>query len=86
MNARIRELAKQAGFSTELAEAMATRHNTTSGLEKFAELIIQECARIARATPCPYDDEEIKQVFGHTWDIAALAAGRSIKDYFGVRR
>lgn len=54
--------------------------------KKFAELIIQECARIARATPCPYDDEEIKQVFGHTWDIAALAAGRSIKDYFGVRR
>ena len=27
-------------------------------------------------------DEEIKQVFGHTWDIAALAAGRSIKNYF----
>ena len=86
MNERIKQLAKQAGFSTELSEAMATRHNTTSGLEKFAELIIQECARIARATPCPYDDEEIKQVFGHTWDIAALAAGRSIKDYFGVRR
>ena len=86
MNQRLKLLAEQAGFSTELSEAMATRHNTTSGLEKFAELIIQECARIARATPCPYDDEEIKQVFGHTWDIAALAAGRSIKDYFGVRR
>jgi hypothetical protein len=86
MNQRLKLLAEQAGFSTELSEAMATRHNTTSGLEKFAELIIQECARIARATPCPYNDEEIKQVFGHTWDIAALAAGRSIKDYFGVRR
>ena len=82
MNQRLKLLAEQAGFSTELSEAMATRHNTTSGLEKFAELIIQECARIARATPCPYNDEEIKQVFGHTWDIAALAAGRSIKNYF----
>jgi hypothetical protein len=86
MNQRLKLLAEQAGFSTELSEAMATRHNTTSGLEKFAELIIQECARIARATPCPYDDEEIKQVFGHTWDIAALAAGRSIKEYFGVTK
>jgi hypothetical protein len=55
-----------------------------AALEEFAELIILECARIARATPCPYDDEEIKQVFGHTWDIAALAAGRNINDYFGV--
>ena len=53
-----------------------------AGIERFAQVIIQECARIARATPCPYDDEEIKQVFGHTWDIAALAAGRSIKNYF----
>ena len=51
--------------------------------QEAAELIVQECARIARATPCPYNDEETKQVLGHTWDIAALAAGRSIKDYFG---
>ncbi len=43
MNERIKQLAKQAGFSTELSEAMATRHNTTSGLEKFAELIVREC-------------------------------------------
>ena len=54
-------------------------------LLKFAQLIIQECARTARATPCPYNDEEIKRVFGHTWDIAALAAGRNINDYFGVK-
>jgi hypothetical protein len=43
MNKRIKELAEQAGFSTELSEAMTTRHNTASGLEKFAELIVREC-------------------------------------------
>ena len=42
MNERIRELAKKAGFSTELSEAMATRHNTTSAFEKFAELIVRD--------------------------------------------
>ena len=76
MNERIRQLAEQCRMS-ELVDSWE--------YEEFAELIIAECARIARATPCPYEDEEIKQVFGHTWDIAALAAGRSIKDYFGVR-
>ena len=46
MNKRIKQLAKQSGFSTELSEAMTTRHNTASGLEKFAELIVRECAEI----------------------------------------
>jgi len=46
MNNRIRELAKKAGFSTELSEAVATRHNTTSAFEKFAELIVLECAKL----------------------------------------
>ena len=86
MNQRLKLLAEQAGFSTELSEAMATRHNTTSGLEKFAELIIQECARIARATPCPYNNEETKQVLGHTWDMACVEAGRAIKQQFGSQQ
>ena len=85
MNERIKALAIEADFA--LYEDGNFRSDPgqwiNQEISQFAELIIQECARIARATPCPYDDEEIKQVFGHTWDIAALAAGRSIKDYFG---
>ena len=52
--------------------------------EKFAELIVRECARIARATPCPYEEDEVRQRLGHTWDMASLEAGREIVKHFGV--
>ena len=55
-------------------------------LEKFAELIVEECARIARATPCPYEEEEVKQRLGHTWDMASLEAGRCISKHFGLEK
>lgn len=54
--------------------------------KKFAELLIKECARIARATPCPYEEEEVKQRLGHTWDMASLEAGRSISKHFGLEK
>ena len=47
MNERIQELAEQAGISY-----LSSVHPDMWG--KFAELIVKECARIARATPCPY--------------------------------
>jgi len=53
-------------------------------LELFAELIVKECARIARATPCPYEEDEVIQRLGHTWDMASLEAGRGISKHFGV--
>jgi hypothetical protein len=52
--------------------------------KKFAELIVQECARIARATPFPDTDVEVRKTFGHTWDMAASEAGREIVNHFGV--
>ena len=52
--------------------------------EKFAELIVRECARIARATPCPYEEDEVRQRLGHTWDMASLEAGHEIVKHFGV--
>jgi hypothetical protein len=54
--------------------------------EKFAELLIQECAKIARATPCPYDDTTpMLPQLGHTWDMACLESGRQIIQHFGVK-
>jgi hypothetical protein len=50
----------------------------------FAELIIQECARVAIATPCPITDEVSKQSQGHTWDAACIEAATSIRKHFGV--
>lgn len=52
--------------------------------QKFAELIVKECARIARATPCPYEEDEVRQRLGHTWDMASLEAGHEIVKHFGV--
>ena len=54
--------------------------------EKFAELIVQECARVARATPCPYEEDEVRQRLGHTWDMASVEAGREIVKHFGVEK
>ena len=76
MNGRIRELAEQAE-TKEVGYYFFDR-------EKFAELIVRECARIARATPCPYEEDEVIQRLGHTWDMASLEAGRGISKHFGV--
>jgi len=50
MNERIRELAEQAGIhfgrSATLDGSNIARFVTTSDMEKFAELIVQECAQV----------------------------------------
>ena len=84
MNERIKELAKQAG--------MIIGDNREFDMEKFmpkelkfAELLVRECARVARATPAPNFHEHLKQQLGHTWDMAASEAGREIVKHFGVK-
>jgi len=77
MNERIDELWLEAVDATRT-------DNSKSAHEKFAELIVAECARIARATPCPYEEDEVRQRLGHTWDMASLEAGREIVKHFGV--
>jgi len=57
-----------------------------SRMDRFAELIIQECARVAVATPCPITDEVSLQSQGHTWDMATIEAARSIKQHFESQR
>jgi len=73
MNERIRELAVQSGMS-KLVDSWE--------YERFAELIIRECARVAVATPCPITDEVSLQSQGHTWDMACVESGRAIKQHF----
>lgn len=78
MNERIMELAEQAE-TKEVGYYFFDR-------EKFAELLIRECARIARATPCPDFDEHVKEQLGHTWDMAAIESGREIVKHFGIEK
>lgn len=71
MNDRIRELAEQAGFNP-----VNYMGSNSILFEKFAELIIEECARIARSA-------DLEDVEGG--DSAVLrAAGEQIEKYFGV--
>jgi hypothetical protein len=92
MNERIKQLAKEAGYYlydlTETHECKTVETDSKDEwitLEKFAELIIQECARVARATPAPNFHEHLKQQLGHTWDMAASEAGCEIVKHFGVK-
>ena len=78
MNERIKQLEKQCWRSTQ------SDPYALFDVKKFAELIVEECARIARATPCPYEEDEVRQRLGHTWDMASLEAGREIVKHFGV--
>jgi len=82
MNERIRELAKKAGFSTELSEAMATRHNTTSAFEKFAELIVKEC--ISRIEGCAVETSPDDFVKGYNKGVSKVSS--QVKQYFGVEK
>ena len=88
MNERIKALAVEADFA--LYEDGNFRSDPgqwiNQELEKFAKLIIQECARVAVATPCPITDEVSLQSQGHTWDMACIESGRAIKQHFGVTK
>ncbi len=63
MNERIRELAGQAGFETEHHKWIFANDNAGEGechelLEKFAELIVQECASLFELT---FTDEQYQR-------------------------
>lgn len=77
MNSRIQELAEQAGFISWKDESWKPQDavfdwGTTydAELEKFAELIVSECAELVALRPCiddgnwPHPSEMIKQHFG----------------------
>lgn len=82
MNERLRKFEKESKL--EIFGLGARREIWEKALEKYAELIVEECARVARATPAPNFHEHLKQQLGHTWDMAASEAGREIVKHFGV--
>ena len=78
MNERIRELAEQAGFyvlSDDKIYIPTTSEEITDCQTKFAELLIKECANIARQTETD-DSDDYKS--GRTW------ASLDILEHFGV--
>ena len=83
MNNQIEDLMYRAGLTAQGCWDKFDEYDKQA-LNKFAELIVRECARVARATPCPYTDEIMIQQLGHTWDMASSAAGREIVQHFRV--
>ena len=75
MNERIVELAKQADvlidYGDDITVGRYSIGGSTEKMEKFAELIIQECAEVARQT---------------NLDMASRSymVHKAIKDHFGV--
>ena len=74
MNERIRELAHEAGLPTYNPDGIPTK------LEKFAELIVRECADIAYKTS--WDD----LVHGYGQAVIPLHLHNTIKQHFGVAK
>ena len=72
MNERIRQLAEQAGlrFTQLMSNPMVpVVDGKETDLEKFAELIVRECAELVETQ--------------HTW-ITSVAASALIRKHFGV--
>ena len=75
MNERILKLAEQAGLShmpSNYPDMADLYKGADFELEKFAELIVRECAGVC---------EEYR---GTEWGKAAECIGNSIKEHFGV--
>lgn len=92
MNERIRELAEQAGFGLhsdgEIYTAKLEHLPITENMEKFAKLIVQECASICDSAADNHADE-ITPLVADKLIIAGAKAqaaklSLSIKEHFGV--
>lgn len=71
MNTRIRELADHAGF-------IASAPTLSPTLEKFAELIVQECIDVVDCVKVGQAKED--------WDLSLEFAKEHLKNHFGVEQ
>lgn len=92
MNERIKTIGRQAGFVFIEDGVYGDRwYSSKCGMdalefERFADLIVRECAKIAVAIECPIEEGISRQTQGHTWDMACVAAATKIKEHFGVTK
>ena len=86
MNERIKELAKQAEefhYSTWDAYNQKTVNHYRLNTEKFAELIVKECAETCKENLV--NDAEA-QAFGLTYNNAVDDCAIQIKQHFGIEK
>lgn len=83
MNERIRQLAKQATkevWGNDPFNGAPTFEGHELDEEKFAELIVRECAKVVNDTEYPYENEADK----NTWDTCCVWTAEKLKEHFGV--
>ncbi len=76
MNERIKELAEQA---SDIVIEQAKIRNRVDWQEKFAELIIRECAKVAETYVKVENNKLVEKV-----EISAWSLQDTIKEHFGV--
>ena len=90
MNARIQKLAKQAddGYTGDNRDDMGHALVGEDAIEKFAELIIQECMDIALAEKKWVQDQSVFDPRDQAWNKARIHQSQhivdKIKQHFGV--
>jgi hypothetical protein len=72
MNERIKQLAKQAGYSKDYLEI-----GLPSNMEKFAELIVRECLSIV--------DNADRGGSNEIWNNAVKFIRQDLQEHFGVK-
>ena len=79
MNERIKELAHEAGLPTYNPDGIPTK------LEKFAELIVKECAQtLIDNAPARYTNESAEEDWDKGYDRAMRDCVHHIQEHFGV--
>jgi hypothetical protein len=80
MNERIKELAREAGLLAYNPEGPPTK------LEKFAELIVQQCMNQVREQYLPVLEDEImmKDTYWDGYVLCGVDSYVAIKEHFGV--
>ena len=80
MNERIRELARQAGATTTQRSGWIDYGTLDLDVEKFAELIVRECAEISEQSQW----SEAKGEYYEGFNEAMIYVSNKIKEHFGV--
>jgi hypothetical protein len=78
MNTRIKQLAEQAGFEFNSLGGIYTTGTLSDNLEKFAQLIVQECAN--------HCDLLLDYKISSEWSRGTHDCSRAIKQHFGVEQ
>ena len=87
MNERIRQLAEQSGFKVnwQHADVQAIKMQR---FEKFAQLIVRECASVALEQKKWVEDQKIHNPEDESWNRARIQQSQhivdKIKQHFGI--